>query len=728
VVILIRPNPVSSFAGDRVLTRKRWLVLAAAVMALGVTPRVARAQQIVVLSNRADLISGGDALVEVTLPASDKTASGVTVDLDGRNVTDVFKVRPDGRFYGLLTGLKNGANVLTATVRGTRSRITITNHPIGGPVFSGAQVQPWICQNSTFGLAEAQDAACDAPATFRWMYANQSNQLVAYDPANPPQASDIAIATTDAGVRVPFIVRIERGVMDRGVYDIAVLADPSRPWAPWSPQDQPGWSHKLYIPFGSGCEFGHSEGGPGNVTNMNALSQGFMVMSSSNTQYGTHCNDVVSAETVMMLKEHVAETYGPIRYTMASGGSGGAHQQNLISSNYPGLLQGIMPSQHFQDTWTPYREFADCGLLARYYAQKQTASSPWTEAQKAATDGHGNASTCEGPISTFMASRTETYLGPTVSAGCQGNPWTWSPTNLTGVRCTLQDYQIAVFGQRAKDASDPVGYARRPLDNTGLQYGLIALNAGQITPAMFVDLNKSIGCYDINAAWQESRCVADPGAVKIAYSSGRITNGRQMGKVAMIDLRENDDREEHYNFRTYVTRARLVKANGTADNQAIWRTADAPAGRAAGGGGNAVLAFNTMSQWLAAVEADHSTKPIERKIIDDRPAPAKDTCFESGAPVAASKCDAVYHTFTDTRVAAGEPTASDIMKCQLKPLDRKDYRVTFTDAEWADLQRTFPTGVCDFSKPGVDQVTPEPWQTFADGPGGKPLGPAPVSR
>ena len=77
----------------------------------------------------------------------------------------------------------------------------------------------------------------------------------------------------------------------------------------------------------------------------------------------------------------------------------------------------------------------------------------------------------------------------------------------------------------------------------------------------------------------------------------------------------------------------------------------------------------------------------------------------------AAKCDAVYRTFTDTRVAAGEPTASDIMKCQLKPLNRADYGVSFTAEQWAKLQFTFPGGVCDYSRPGVDQVTPEPWQT-----------------
>jgi hypothetical protein len=193
-----------------------------------------------------------------------------------------------------------------------------------------------------------------------------------------------------------------------------------------------------------------------------------------------------------------------------------------------------------------------------------------------------------------------------------------------------------------------------------------------------------------------------------------------MAKVAMIDLRDNNDREEHYNFRTYVTRARLVKANGTADNQAIWRKTS--------GGSDANLAFKTMNEWLAAVETDRSNTAIEQKILAARPTLGVDSCLQDGVRVDASRCDAVYRTFTDTRVAAGEPTASDIMKCQLKPLKRADYPVTFTETEWASLERIFSSGVCDFSKPGVDQVTPEPWQTFADGPGGRPLPPPPAAR
>jgi len=43
------------------------------------------------------------------------------------------------------------------------------------------------------------------------------------------------------------------------------------------------------------------------------------------------------------------------------------------------------------------------------------------------------------------------------------------------------------------------------------------------------------------------------------------------------------------------------------------------------------------------------------------------------------------------------------LKCRLKPLDFASYPVTFTLVQQARLQATFPTGVCDWSKPGVDE-------------------------
>ena len=50
-----------------------------------------------------------------------------------------------------------------------------------------------------------------------------------------------------------------------------------------------------------------------------------------------------------------------------------------------------------------------------------------------------------------------------------------------------------------------------------------------------------------------------------------------------------------------------------------------------------------------------------------------------------------------------------------------------TIADLTALAVIFPEGVCDFSKPAVDQVPSVQWLTYKNGPGGQPLGPVPVS-
>src|SRR5437868_5877965 len=56
--------------------------------------------QIKVLSNRADLISGGDALVEVVMPANAK-AQGLSVQVGASDESSQFAKRADGRVLGL---------------------------------------------------------------------------------------------------------------------------------------------------------------------------------------------------------------------------------------------------------------------------------------------------------------------------------------------------------------------------------------------------------------------------------------------------------------------------------------------------------------------------------------------------------------------------------------------------------------------------------------------------
>jgi hypothetical protein len=83
-------------------------------------------------------------------------------------------------------------------------------------------------------------------------------------------------------------------------------------------------------------------------------------------------------------------------------------------------------------------------------------------------------------------------------------------------------------------------------------------------------------------------------------------------------------------------------------------------------------------------------------------------------------------------MAAGGPLTNDVMKCELKALDRTDPAyggTSFTDAQWARLAAAFPTGVCDWSRPDVARRPSVPWMTYVDGPGrGKPLPPPPASQ
>jgi len=145
----------------------------------------------------------------------------------------------------------------------------------------------------------------------------------------------------------------------------------------------------------------------------------------------------------------------------------------------------------------------------------------------------------------------------------------------------------------------------------------------------------------------------------------------------------------------------------------------------------ALRAFNLMDQWLAAIEADRSKLPHGKKVTRNKPAAARDACIVDGVEhdwTPGSVCDAKF-TYTGLiRMTAGGPVTNDVLKCQLKPLSRLDYNVSFTDAQWARLQSTFASGVCDYSKRGVGQRKPKPWLTFADGPGGRSLGKPPVSR
>jgi len=315
-------------------------------------------------------------------------------------------------------------------------------------------------------------------------------------------------------------------------------------------------------------------------------------------------------------------------------------------------------------------------------------------------------------------------------------------TNPNGTRCGDPDLATAVWGTTAGIAGST--RARQTGDNVGVQYGLKALRAGAITPEEFVTLNEKIGGTNADSNQQAARSVADLPALDIAYRSGIVSSGKNLGKLPIIDSRGYDEQGIHYIWRTFSERARIDVLNGgNHGNQVIWRygTGLLPA-TAAQVEAVTLESLLQMDIWLSnlltsAPKASLNSVRTQAQVIAAKPADAFDLCYLTGdatfsTPVTdMALCDAdprlVMHS--SPRQVAGGPLTEDILKCQLKPLNPADYApATLTASQLARLNAVFPGGVCDWSLPGVGQQPAVSPLTFAGGPGGVPLPAEPISQ
>ena len=658
---------------------------------------------IAVLSGRPDMVSGGDALVRIT--ATGLALNTVQVALEGRDITELFAADPrDESLTGLVYGLAEGPNVLVAMdgAGSTRSQITLLNHPATGPILSGPHLQPFVCTAAEEGFGEPLDADCSTVTQTRYFYRNTAGNFVQISDVTAPYPDDLAWTEFRPGERLPFVVRLESGTRNRALYHIAVLDDPQRTYGEWD--DIRSWNQRLVFSFGGGCGTQYNQGSrtPESALDALVLGKGFAHMVSSFNVMGHQCNDALSAETLMMLKEHFIEQYGLPVWTLGNGASGGAIQQLLIAQNYPGLLDGLLPSMSFPDSFSVRPGVTDCRLLARYFASTQT---PWTEEQILAVEGFAPG-TC--------ASWERSYLDVIVAdTGCGiDEALVYHPTtNPGGARCTLYDTNVASVGR------DPAtGYARQVLDNVGVQYGLQALLAGDISPAAFVDLNAGMGGYDRDGKPVPSRTSAQQEGVALAYRTGRINSGAgSLASIPILHHRPYTDLagDIHDRVRDLQIRARLRKANGSAENQVVWLYSGAQTGALV-----SALALDTMTQWLDALLADTSEAPLLTRVARARPAVAVDACWtpegeridEALEFATPGQCNALYPTHANPRLAAGAPLEDDAIVCALKPLQQADYPVEFSAAEWATLEEVFAEGVCDYSQRGIGQeAAGGPW-------------------
>jgi hypothetical protein len=679
-----------------------------------------------VVSGRPDMVTGGDALVEITGVAPAAASSALSVTLNGRDVTSAFRAGPaGGPLFGRIDGLAIGRNTVEVRVGGKRqARLELTNYPLAGPVFSGPHQVPFICQTEAAGLGPALDADCTARTAVTYIYKStapspalgtrganappaQAALPAGFKPFDPsaPRPADIARTTTTEGHTVDYIVRRERGTINRAIYEIMLLHVPGQPLPdPWT--KTPGWNGRLVYLFGGGCNAGYHQGGTesGNDgINDIQLSAGYASTASSLNVFGNTCDDVISAETLMMVKEHFIEQFGVPVHTIGTGGSGGSIQQHLIAQNYPGLLDGLTPIISYPDIVTTVSDIVDCSLLARAF---DGATHAWTDAQRTAVSGFATWRTC---TDSWMGYFSPNVIRPTACSSTIPKSQVYDPaTNPTGVRCGIHDNEVNVYGRDPK-----TGFARRPLDNVGVQYGLLAFNAGQVTAEQFLELNALIGGYDVDGNIIPARTTADPVALRLAYETGRVNSGAgSLGSIPIIDWRPYVDAaaDIHDSFRSFATRARLVAANGGADNHVIFRMPSG-GGLGVGAGARSVNPIQLMDSWLDRIAIDRSNEPLAVKAVRNKPSEVADACWtEAGERIVepavyggAGRCNQLYPPYADPRIAAGGPLADDILKCALRPVDARDYKQPLTPDQVARLKAVFPLGVCDYSRPGVGQ-------------------------
>lgn len=708
-----------------------------------------------VLSSAPDQITGGDALVEVR-PPGNVPRTQLQVSLNGQDVTDQFDATPDGSLVALLDGMPLGSSTIDASVSPRTSRamatppvtLEVTNHPKEGPIFSGEQQQPFVCTTARANhdgqkllaqpLVDNQDsigipvaavdengdypqdgrgyptedaeiigwsANCEAETRHGYVYRSTDGSFRwLADPAGE-LPEDITTTTTMDGQTVPFIVRWERGTVNRFIYSIATLAphgdaDPAAP-------DTSLWNQRLVFSFQGGVAIGHAQGttSTGAMLPAELLGLGYGVLWSSGTRTSTHYNLQVGGETALMLKERAIETYGVPLHTLAVGGSGGAIQQYVYAQNHPGIIDGAIPQYSYPDMVTQIIHVADCELLEHYFDATDRTNDKWKDPEVRQTIIGLNGTNHPKNLS---ASEIEQWNGLYLLMGALGyqvmdrapespapalmeckpgwfglTPLALNPTftnvddldklaqGAEGVEWTHWGDLVNIYG------TDESGFARTPWDNVGVQYGLQALTDGVITAEEFLDLNANVGSWKATTdlvpegfpfegplapetfdPWSSRnmnlsedgttpapRKAGDPLAIGALYESGMQFQGDI--DIPIIDVRHylEDELDMHNTHQSFAVRQRMLNVDGDADNLIIWFMDARPQTAA----DPTLQAFQVMEEWLANIAANPGAG-----VGGNKPAMATDACFATDGTLMAAG-DGVWDGVLD-EAAPGECT------------------------------------------------------------------------
>lgn len=774
------------------MNRARWFsVLLAVMLLLTLSTGMAQAQRVDppgkasfhvdVVSSAPQQVTGGDARLHIEVPLI-VPLHQVTVLVNGKDQTDHFTPIPNTRtLTGVVDGLVVGANQVTVKPNGLGEgrpdtvNLTLTNYPITGPVFSGPHQYPFVCTVMTSGLGQPVpddpvtgtkvfDAAknligysrdCSVPTLVVFKYRSTGGAWKDYVPGMARPA-DMATTTTLNGQTVDFVVRWERGTINRFIYSIAMLAP--RDTGPWTLKKD-AWSGRLLYVFDGGVAIGHSQGNPSMSSMLPdvALGRGYAVIYSTGTRTATHYNLQVGGETALMVKERFIERYDTPMYTVGVGGSGGAIQQYVYAQNHPGLLDALVPEYSYPDMVTQAVHVGDCELLEFYFDVLDATNPRWkTWTNRSLIEGLNASDTLPNQYNGGKPGLTECINGWRGLAPLALNPLYGSAPNQQ-----LFEPQSAIAATEWTHFADivnivgrgPDGYARRYWDNVGVQYGLQAVASGQITPDEFLKLNAMIGGWKQDKDMvQEGSPFYPPGVIDLTnwdpwsrrnqiYSTDPLNNPAPrtsgnlqamqavyksglvfMGHINLpiIDWRPYLENvlDMHNSHQSFASRQRILDANGNASNQVIWFSAYNGGTRP----DKTPEALAVMDQWMVNIQAHP-----ERGVVGNKPAGATDRCFDqTGNQLAAGPnvwdgilnsnppgaCTQQFKLHSTSRRVAGGPFEQSYFKCQLIPVSQALTRGFY--GSWAPspvqqvmLTKIFPAGVCDYTKP--DAGLPPGW-------------------
>ena len=702
-----------------------------------------------VLSSPAQYVSGGDARIEVVAPSA--MHGTLELWLNGAKIAPALQADGD-RLEGVITGLVDGENTLEVRNGGTvRQTLALTNYPITGPILSGPQQTPFVCTTDQLGkqplvdsasapgypvtdalgatIGYSTNCALDSYVTYRYRTTGNAWKDMPADGSRPADMKTIVLAD---GRTVDFVVRQERGTINRFIYSFAMLAPAGEDAA------NPNlslWNKRLQYYFQGGVAIGHSQGTlHSRSMEADVLARGDAIVHSSGNNTGTHYNLQVAGETAMMTKERFVERYGQPLYTYGLGGSGGAIQQYILAQNNPGILDAALPIQSYPDMVTQTIHVGDCELLEHYMdvtdkdnpKWRTTKNRTWLVGMNAEETPSGQTDVAE--VNDPMAD-AKTMLGYSTARGSTECRKSWiglsalamnphygeadnqakyePQSDIAAIRWTHYDDLRNIYGV------DSTGAARPTWDNVGVQYGLQSMKEDKITPAEFLDLNFKIGGWkhpsqmvqegfpylgteaDVMAdptkfdPWSRRnmnlqsaadqpapRTHGDPAAMRAAYTSGMVFSGNM--PLPTIDHRQYMEREldMHNVHQSFAVRQRVLDKMGTSDHLVIWFTDTVPGTPKAS---QSMEAMKVMDEWMANIRANPT-----KSIAENRPAHAVDSCFDvNGKLIYAGNdawdgvlddkpdgpCTKEFPMYSTSRIVAGAPIEGGIYQCALKSVD-----------------------------------------------------------